>query len=506
MEITAATGRLGACETVFDVRAEVPAEGEFTIPDYQPEIWKIVKTKAEPVVVSRLAVGARATVEGYVKLSVLYGTKDDQRLCALSQRIPFSKQFELKEPVGDRYDMFTDVGADYLNCRAVNGRKIDVRGALSLSVRILSCADVDVVTAVDGAFCRSESAQYLRSVAGARKQFTLDELLQADVPENAQPTILRCEASALVESAVCFENRAEIKGVVYACAALELAEEDGFTVRRSGFKLPFSQIVDLDGVSEASAATATAAVLSCTALPELTEDGLISLSVSCELSVDAYAHESVDYVGDAFSTSSELLITRATPGVTGAAWAVCEPFTYSDGFDKQPGQLIDYFLSRCHTALVVENGAAFAETAGALCIVLADAGGGANGFDVPFSFRRPLQMTFAGMPFASLECVFDTLECVESDTRISLKATGFINGSAVELLRLSAVLDVRADAAHPKTPRDMALCAYYADAGEDVFSIAARFNTSPRAIAEENGVDVGVLAQPTVLLIPIVEQ
>ncbi|MEA5051098.1 MAG: DUF3794 domain-containing protein [Oscillospiraceae bacterium] len=505
MEITATTGRLGACGIICDMRAEVPAEGEFTIPDYQPEIWKIVKTKAEPVVVSSLAVGARATVEGYVKLSVLYGTRDDSRLCALSQRIPFSRQFELKEPAGDNYDVLTDVRADYLNCRAVNGRKIDVRGALSLSLRILSYADVDVVTGADGAFCRGASAQYLRSAGSARKQFTLDELLQADAGEDAQPTILRCEAQALAESAACFENRVEVKGVVYANVALELAQDGGYLVRRAGFKLPFSQIVDMDGVRESDTAAASAAVLSCAALPELTEDGLVSLSVSCELCVDAYAPDAVDYLSDAFSTKCELLLTRGTPGVTASACAVSEPFTFSDSFDKQPGQLVDYFVSGCHAAVVPEENGTAAEVEGTLCAVLADEGG-ANGFDIPFSFRRPLPQTFAGAPFGELTCVFDTLECVESDTRLSLKASGFLSGTAADIVRLPAVLDVRADASKPKAPRDMALCAYYAQPGEDVFAIAARFNTSPQAIADENGVDIGALAQASVLLIPIVEQ
>ena len=45
---------------------------------------------------------------------------------------------------------------------------------------------------------------------------------------------------------------------------------------------------------------------------------------------------------------------------------------------------------------------------------------------------------------------------------------------------------------------------YYADAGENIWSIAKRYNTSLSAVMEENGLEEEILPEKQIVLIPMI--
>lgn len=49
-----------------------------------------------------------------------------------------------------------------------------------------------------------------------------------------------------------------------------------------------------------------------------------------------------------------------------------------------------------------------------------------------------------------------------------------------------------------------AMTIYYADAGENIWSIAKRYNTSLSAVMEENGLEEEILPEKQIVLIPMI--
>lgn len=506
MELNVATDFLGTNELLCDTTAEQPVEGEFTIPDYQPEIFKIVKTKAEPVVVQKLAVGSRATVDGYVRLAVIYQSGNDKRLFSLVQKLPFSKQIELKEVAGENSWVLCHAAISYLNCRAINQRRIDVRGAVNLAVKVLSGAGSEFVSDLtgEGAQQRQATVEYVRQIAAAEKQFTLDEDLAVDLEGVQTPSLLRCDAKAYAEQVAIEGGHAVVGGTVNVAVALDVSDADAYCIKRAAFNLPFNQVVDLENVKETSRPVAHVSVLSCGA--ELGNDGAIEASILLAIEVRAYEAGVATLVSDAFSTQCELNMARDVAAVTHDVSSVWNPVAVRQTVSKPVigARLIDYFVTVAGVNYGGEQGAKTARISAVFSYLLCDAGEDIVCWDHPFEFDVDVDAT-SGMPYTMLDVVFGGLECSETEDTVTLKAEGHLYGTVVDVDKQAVVQAVSADLSRPKTRPDMALAIYYADEGEDLFEIAKTFSTSPLEIMQENNMDDGILEQKSMMLIPIVE-
>lgn len=505
MELNAATDYLGTNELLCDITVEQPVEGEFTIPDYQPEIFKIVKAKAEPVVVQKLAVGSRATVDGYVRLTVIYQSDEDKRLFSLTQKLPFSKQTDLKEPVGENSMVLCDVNMSYLNCRAVNQRRIDVRGAANISVKVLSGSGTELVCDVsgEGVQQRQKTIDFVHLIEMSEKQFTLEEELALDFESCDSPAILRCNAKAYPETVLIEDGRANVAGSVNLSIAMDISTENEYRVKRAAFTLPFNQIIDMENAKDTCRPLASVSVLSATA--DVEENGVVVTTVLIALEVRAYENGSAMLVSDAFSTKYELDIEKENLSVIRDVSAVWEPFSVRQTVEKPVvgAKLIDYFITP--TAVTYEKGGdANAKGCAVFSYFMSDLSGDIVCWDQPFEFDINLKDPL-GIPYSMLDIVVTSLECSESEETIVVRAEGSVYGIMIDVGKQTAIRSVTADITRPKARPDMALAIYFADEGEDIFEIAKAFSTSPHEIAQENSVADGVLEQKSMLLIPIVE-
>lgn len=504
MEIATAAAKLCAAKLLCSAESEVSVEGEWSIPEYLPEVFKIVRTTAEPVVVQKLAAGTRVTVDGYARLTVLYQSGGDRRLYASVQKLPFSKQFELKEPLGEQGAVLCAVQPGYLNCRAASRRKLDARGALTLRLRVLSQSEQTVageLTAA-GLFCAQGAADCAAALADEEKQFTLEELLGVDFEGCASPAVLRCDAGAVVESAVLEEGRAVLTGYVNVAAAFDISSDEEYRVKRAGFRLPFSQVLDLPLSGSGYTAVPRAGVVACALEPA--EDGNASCSVTCALGVRVFERRAVSFVRDAFAADVQLELKTLQTTVCAGARTIAEGFGVRFAGDKPQGRPVDWFVTGSTAALARADGRDVVAGSAVFVGIFCGEDGEAAAAEFPFEYSVPLAEGFAGTPAAELQTVFTSLECFDAAAAVNVKCEGLVTGAAYDLVPLTAVTGAGEAGPREKTRPGAALCIYYAAAGERVFDIAREFGTSPAEIAQQNDLADEALDRARPLLIPIV--
>ncbi|MEF9976382.1 MAG: DUF3794 domain-containing protein, partial [Oscillospiraceae bacterium] len=86
-----------AAETVCETTAELPIETEILIPDYLPQVFKIVKCFVRLVILQKQMSASRMTADGYLRCIVYYQSESDQSLCLIEQNIPFTKPVALRD-------------------------------------------------------------------------------------------------------------------------------------------------------------------------------------------------------------------------------------------------------------------------------------------------------------------------------------------------------------------------------------------------------------------------
>lgn len=170
MELKIFRDTLPQAGTSCTVKAELPLETEILISDYLPPVFKLVKCFAKPVVLQKQLQPGRLTLEGYLRCTVFYQGEDGAGLCQTEQKLPFTKQLEVPEFSFTSWMAMVEGQTEYLNCRAVNPHRIEVRGAYGLVVTIHTQDKQELITALaDGGI-----EQKLQTLNGVRSTAVLE--------------------------------------------------------------------------------------------------------------------------------------------------------------------------------------------------------------------------------------------------------------------------------------------------------------------------------------------
>ena len=177
MDLKVFRDTVSVSQQLCDLTLEHPVETEILIPDYQPEIFKIVKSFVTPVILQKQVLGGKLTLEGYLRVSVLYQGEEDQSLCQVEQKLPFSKSVELKNGGYSSYRVSVHGESEYLNTRAINSRRIDVKGAYAFAVVASGQMEQEMVTALSGAGAQQKlvPVDFTRVVADIEKAFSVED-------------------------------------------------------------------------------------------------------------------------------------------------------------------------------------------------------------------------------------------------------------------------------------------------------------------------------------------
>ncbi len=222
--------------------------GDVIVPDSWPDAETICGSAGTVIVRSRECSTGKVNVSGSVKAWILYQSPDKE-IRAMQTVLPYTVQ--LADPrITD--DSVAIVQPRLANCegKMVNSRKLQVKAAVYLTVTVMNKTELVYCQSLDNdSQLEIQYGEYplLLTNAVKDKSFTISDELQL---ENGQPGLGQLLASSvslnltdkkLVGTRLVFKGEAHAQ-VVY------LSHEG--TVEQAGLSLPFSQIIDLDGVEE----------------------------------------------------------------------------------------------------------------------------------------------------------------------------------------------------------------------------------------------------------------
>ena len=306
MELKIFRDALPAAGTNCTLKAELPLETEILISDYLPPVFKLVKCFVRPVVLQKRLQPGKLQLEGYLRCVVYYQGEEGTGLCQTEQKLPFTKLLDLPEFVFTAWAVQVEGQTEYLNCRTVNPRRIEVRGAYGLVVSVHTQVKTDVITALsDGGV-----EQKLVTLSGVRRAAVLEKLVTVE-GEIRFPTppaaVLDLSGNASVGDLKLLNGKAVAKGVLVVSCAWR-AEGDP-ALQSQSVNLNFNQVLDVDGLSEDCRCLCVAEPVGFT-LTEGEGEEPSRLTATLMLRLRAWRPYQLQCVADAFSTKFE---TEQTP-------------------------------------------------------------------------------------------------------------------------------------------------------------------------------------------------
>ncbi len=498
MDLSVMNSNIPSYQGLLDSYFEMPIETEILVPDYIAEVFKIIKCTVGHTVFQKSLISGKILIEGYHKISVYYQSEGSTTICQLEQKLPFSKSFDTRANVTGRYRITVSGGCEYLNCRAINQRRLDIRGSYGMTASIRSFDEVECIAEVltESVEQKNVDLDYIRYITTVEKQFSSEvEIEFFEQPEQ----ILYNFSGSRISSAEIVGEKIILKGEIKSEIAY-LSHQGNFV--KECKTLPINQVADLDTPVEDCIICPAVTVSSCSILTA--DDGGYTLSLSCSASAALYSgcHQSV--VVDAFSVDSgyeaqyhpiemltepqqlntDLLLNIPAPlGDDLVAVADCFATLGAIRVDKDDSS--SFIKGEITIHLICEN------NLGEL-YCFDNAGEYKIPCNLPVDESLYLDITPTVM---STNCTFN---CNEASVEVALAVSGIIcKKMSVNLLKSIELTDC------PVEQMDAAICIYFAESGEEIFDIAKRYGASLSGIMTHNNLTEEVLKTSKRLIVPV---
>ena len=140
MELELRRQTVPSFETILEETVEQPVECDALLPDYCPDIRRILKCTLTPVPVGKTITAGRLEVEGLATLNILYISAGGEPARG-EYKVPFTRMLELH---GEAEDPIITVGMlpGPVSCRAVNQRRLEIGGRFGFGHQLPWAADL----------------------------------------------------------------------------------------------------------------------------------------------------------------------------------------------------------------------------------------------------------------------------------------------------------------------------------------------------------------------------
>ena len=114
---------------------ECAVSGEYSLPEYCPDVSSVLKCTIQPRMINRQQSGDQLLIDGEACVRVLYLDEERKCLRCVEFVLPFTCGVRGVQSMGVNMPVL-HLSTKYANCRVVTPRRIEVRGAVVAEVQI----------------------------------------------------------------------------------------------------------------------------------------------------------------------------------------------------------------------------------------------------------------------------------------------------------------------------------------------------------------------------------
>ncbi len=497
-------------EVAYDGCVQQPVSCDLMLPDYCPDILRVLRCDIDAKVTSKQIIGEKLVIDGTANIKLLY-IDDAKLLRSHEHKLPFDVGIELKN-AAEGAAAEVKVITDYVNCRPVSQRRLDIKGSLSVCAMVTAPKTEQVVAEVSGmnVEVKRKMEKVSRVVASVTHAFTVKEELEVSYGKASVASVVRANGACVVTDTKLIANKiilkAELSGHI-----LYLGDDKTGSAEKMEFTLPVSQIVDANGVTEESQCRLNLNVGGITTEVRGNNDGearVLALNIDVVCNAVAYQNAEVPAITDLYSTKYKSTFSAKPVTFEKLAAVIGNEYTYKTTYDlpeAKNGDVLDVWSDVVIKSSKVENGELIVNgNVKSSMLTLQDNdenGCYERGSDMEYRVR--VDSNDPNLMASCDAAVKNTQFTMSGKDKIEVRVTLFINASVFSRSKENVVTDVAVNENEvKKTNESAALVIYFAEANESVWDIAKRYNTSANQIANSNELTGDAINERCMLLIP----
>ncbi|HBL40125.1 MAG TPA: hypothetical protein DDY98_00535 [Ruminococcaceae bacterium] len=505
MEIQVEKQTLSSCCLLREAKTEQPVDCDITLPDYCGDMKSILNCSIEPYITSGGASGSRIGAQGNAVVRLVYLGEDDKIVC-FEQSYPISKFTEMSG-LPQEASCRISAKTDYVNCRAVNPRRVDVHGCVTVLFSAYGKEKTDVVSSAptDGLYLKQSDMQTYDFIGCSSKLFEMSDTVTVPANQSAVKGVIHTQAFPTVKDVKAVKGKVLIRGDV--SVGICYCGEDG-SIAKAEHTMPINQIAEVEGVAEDSLCDVRLTICSIDVPFKADSNGeLRQAEAAVTVRADIFAYSSLELrvATDAYSVKECLETEQRRAKVFSICEKIDELFVVPcelDFSDAPVSELLDVWCDGV-TSLFDETKPDF-EVCGtvSLCLLYRDADGRFALAHRACNYRinKDLTKTKGCFLFDPWLCV-DESRLTSNGTSVGGKLQLHLRGCVFEKQEFDVIGELRADETKP-IQNKAAITVYFGSDGEEIWEIAKRYHTSCEAVKQRNRLVGERMDHDGILIIP----
>ncbi len=490
-----------------DMSFEQSIDTDFSLPDYYPEVSKILKCLTEFNVVNKNAVDGLLEIGGLAVITLIYADSTGG-INSYLHTCPFTKTVEIDGLDNNSFVKITP-RANLINSKATAPRKLEVHGSCALLVSVTKIKPTQVLSNIDeaGIYTRCVYLDYNEPCEPIEKNIFIDDEIKISQNNPSIAKIIRHCATAEITECKSVSDKIVVKGDIYL-EILYCGEASNKPILIKETR-GFSQIIDCNEISDDISFESCIKILSFELHPKTSIDGEVRVvTFESKLALEIFPHilckEKI--VTDAFSGNYDTKISKVTLPCEKLKDTVNENYVcqkYIDILSGEMNEICDLW-SKCNVDYVSSDGGDVLVKGTVIIYIL-----GIDSDCTPVFYERPIDFEYRytvgetekircnpNVKIVAVNYTLDSNGGIDVAVELNIKMNIFTSSNVV------FIGDIKVDQDNIlKKDSDTAITLYFAE-GETVWEIAEKYCTSPEKIMSANCLDGYDTVCNQMLLIP----
>ncbi len=495
-------------KTLAENTVEESVEAELSLPEYMPEILRIIKSTADTKINSCRLVGERVTVDGVCDLRMIY-TAEDGGIYTFSQSRPFTRHCENPE-FNSCTDAVAVAGVSYVNCRATGTKRAEIKAGITIKLSVSGEDSEKIISFVENTSVEQKtfSAKGVSLGCCNTKHFSMSDTVTLNTPA---AFLISGRAVAVCGEIRKISNKIMIKGeaIVDICY---VNANDKTCAERVKHTMPINQIIEYDGMDEKYNGKVCLKVSAIDVIPKGETQGIFtSFDISLGISATAtmWEEKELTLITDAYSVENVLELKKTSLNLYDWIDDFSDTYIFEGDFSVSGEgvvSVVDCWGELINIKTAPENDELVISASLSLNAVIKDTTGSLSAVSKIFDFKYKHKGDYQNR---NITCTPDinvvAVDCgVKGDNALGVRAE--INISAWVMGRDTVECVVSLTQSEKPLKRNVnAITVYFPEGNnESLWGIARRYNTTVKAIAAENNLEGDTTENLKMIFIPCV--
>lgn len=286
----------------------VVVEGDSIIPDIKPDILSAVSTVGTVCIYKKEILEGKVRIDGSIDTYIMYLADDENgSIRSINTNVDFTQMIDMPKASADMM-LETDVMLKNIECRVINGRKVNVKASLDISAKVSANENVDIINSVKMKNIQMLNTDFnINSLigSGSTKVYAKDTIKIDNIDNLAE--VMKAEINIIDKDTKISYNKVLAKSDM-SVKILYLTEDNRINSVQS--TIPVMGFIDIQDIAEDNICDVKYEVRNMLVKPNSAEDHSVYIEVEMEIFCKVYQNQELKLIQDLYCPNKNVTFTQ----------------------------------------------------------------------------------------------------------------------------------------------------------------------------------------------------